>query len=183
MLRVFISYAAHDHKIAERVYQSLESAGIRAWLDDVDIAPSAEWLREVENAVKQSSHGLLLLSEAALRSPSAMGEFHQMVVDNKPIYVAVVGALSEDLLPYHLMTLPRHDLTQDFETSMAALIDTMRANHISGSRPGVSPDDRDVTITLQANLRDLDTDQFVDLVRRLADVGIKDIKVINVSAG
>lgn len=183
MLRVFISYAAHDHKIAEKVYQALEKAGIRAWLDNVEIAPSAEWLRNVENAVKESSHGLLLLSEAALRSPSAMGEFHQMVVDNKPIYVAVVGELSEDNLPYHLLSLPRHDLTADFETGMAALIETMQSNHISGSRSGLGPDDRDVTITLQANLRDLDTDQFVDLVRRLADVGIKDIKVINVSAG
>jgi hypothetical protein len=182
MLRVFISYAALDHKIAEKVYQALEQAGIRAWLDNIEITPAADWLREVEQEVKASSHGLLLLSEAALRSPSAMGEFHQMVIDQKPVYVAVVGDLRDETLPYHLLNLPLHDLTEDFETNMAALIETMKANHISGSRPGASADDRDVTITLQANLRDLDTDQFVELVRRLADVGIKDIKVINVTA-
>lgn len=183
MVNVFISHAPQDDAVANSIYEHLSEAGIRCWLDNVEVAPESDWLLEVEKAVKESSHGLFLLSPSALRSPAAMGEYHDLLMNAKPMFVALVAPLDDAELPYYLRQVPYCDLTQDFEHGLACLTRLISAGetHTEGQRAS-DAEPRDITITLQANLRDLDTDKFVDLIARLVDVGIKDIKVVNVSA-
>ena len=180
MANVFISYAATDHDTAERVYEHLTGAGVRCWLDNIEVQPEADWLQQVEQAVKSASHGLLLLSPAAVRSPMAMGEFHDLLLEDKPVYIALIAEVPANDLPFHLQNVPLFDLAHDFQGSLEEITQALLAD---GDPLATDPQQRDVTITLQANLRDLDTDKFVDLVDRLAEIGIKDIKVINVSTG
>jgi hypothetical protein len=182
MVRVFISHATHDNEEAKRIYEKLSEAGVRAWLDNVDIDPSVDWLKQVDTAVKESSHGLFLLSPAAVKSPAAMKEYKRLISDNKPLYVALIEDVSRRDLPERLQRESYFDLTEDFDKGVTQLIQVMESGG-GAVTPPVDPEQRDITITLQANLRDLDTDKFVDLIGRLVDVGIKDIKVINVSAG
>ncbi|MBZ0296278.1 MAG: toll/interleukin-1 receptor domain-containing protein, partial [Anaerolineae bacterium] len=68
MVKVFISHATRDNAVANRIYERLTEAGIRCWLDNVEIQPGADWLIQVEQAVKESSHGLFLLSPAAIKT-------------------------------------------------------------------------------------------------------------------
>jgi hypothetical protein len=182
MVRVFISHATHDNEEAQRIYEKLTEAGVRAWLDNVDIDPDADWLKQVDAAVKLSSHGLFLLSPASVKSPAAMKEYKRLMSENKPLYVALVEPVARRDLPERLQRVVYFDLTADFDSGVAQLIQVMQSGG-GVVAPPVDPEQRDITITLQANLRDLDTDKFVDLIGRLVDVGIKDIKVINVSAG
>lgn len=184
MAKVFISHATRDDNIANQIYERLTAAGIRCWLDNVEIQPQTDWLIQVEQAVKESSHGLFLLSPAAVKSPSAMGEYHDMLMQSKPLYVALVEPLGEVEIPYYLRDIPYCDLTTNFEAGITCLIHLIQADTAPDEIQQTHDYERhDITITLQANLRDLDTDKFIDLIARLVDVGIKDIKVVNVSAG
>jgi hypothetical protein len=166
--------------VAEKIYEKLIESGIRAWLDNVDINPESDWLKQVDTAVKESSHGLFLLSPAALHSPAAIKEFRRLLASGKPLYVALIADVDEDDLPYSLEEIPYFDLTENFDEGLRKLVDTMQSG--GGAPSTFQAEPRDITITLQANLRDLDTDKLVDLIARLADMGIRDIKVVNVSA-
>lgn len=186
MVKVFISHATQDDAAAKRIYEALTAAGIRCWLDNVDIKPETDWLLQVEQAVKESSHGLFVLSPAAVRSPAAMWEYHDMLLQDKPLYVVLVEPLEGiDDLPYYLRDVAYCDLTTDFDEGIACLIAVLAGGggEIGEAQRLHEAESRDITITLQANLQDLDTDKFVDLVARLVDVGIKDIKVVNVTPG
>jgi hypothetical protein len=184
MGKVFICHAMQDDAVANRIYERLTAAGIRAWLDNVEIMPEADWLVQVETAVKESSHGLFLLSPSAVRSPAAMSEYHQLLQQDKPMFVALVEPLTDAELPYYLRDVAYCDLTEDFEAGMKCLVRLVQSESAHLAPHGLSQSEgRDITITLQANLRDLDNDKFIDLIARLVDVGIKDIKVINVTAG
>jgi hypothetical protein len=180
MARVFISHATHDNPVANRIYDALTASGIRAWLDNVDIDPQTDWLKQVDSAVKESSHGLFLLSPSSLRSPAAVKEFRRLMAQGKPLYVALIADVDEDDLPHGLDDLPYFDLTDDFDAALTRLVQAMQSG--GGAPTPVESQPRDVTITLQANLRDLDTDKLVELITRLAALGIRDIKVVNVTA-
>lgn len=183
MMKVFVSHATRDNPVAERICSYLGAAGIRCWLDNFEVEPDADWLREVAVAVRESSHGLFLLSPAAVRSPSSMKEYRDMLVLAKPTYVALIEPVDPDDLPVDLQTAHTFDLVSDFEAGLETLKEAMLENEGMVSLPEPDAESRDITITLQANLTDLDTDKFVELVVRLVDVGITDIKVINVTAG
>jgi hypothetical protein len=182
-MRVFVSYATRDHPTAARICAHLSAAGIRCWLDNFEVAPEADWLQEVAAAVRESSHGLFLLSPAAVRSPSFMKEYRGMLAQAKPVYVARIEPVEPDDLPDDLRMALTYDLVTDFEAGIAALEQAIAADGGAVTVRPPAAETRDITITLQANLTDLDTDKLVDLIARLVDVGIKDIKVINVTPG
>ena len=106
-----------------------------------------------------------------------------MLALDKPTYVALIEPVDADDLPAELRTARTFDLVSDFDAGLEKLKQAMLENEGMVSLPEPDGEARDITITLQANLTDLDTDKFVDLVARLVDMGITDIKVINVTAG
>jgi hypothetical protein len=183
-MKVFVSHATRDNPVAQRICQHLTQAGIRCWLDNFEIEPTADWLRQAAAAVRASSHGLFLLSPSAIKSPAAMREYRDMLALDKPTYVAMIEAVPTEDLPYNLQTAHTYDLVTDMEAGLDELVRDMAANEgMVQTAPDGEEDRRDITITLQANLTDLDTERFVDLIARLVDVGITDIKVVNVAAG
>jgi hypothetical protein len=44
---VFISYAREDYNLAKRLYVSLSSLGINAWLDRENLLPGQNWPVEI----------------------------------------------------------------------------------------------------------------------------------------
>ena len=84
MMKLFISHATRDNPVAERICGYLSEAGIRCWLDNFEVDPDADWLKEVAQAVREASHGLFLLSPAAVKSPSSMKEYRNMLALDKP---------------------------------------------------------------------------------------------------
>ena len=181
--RVFVSHATPDNSVAEQVCSYLHKHNIRCWLDNVDIDPEADWLKQVATAVRESSHGLFLLSKTSVRSPAAMREYRDLLRLDKPVYVAMIEPVGLGDLPFDLKTAHTYDLVDNLEGGLESLVNDMQTN--AGMVTLAEPDEdrRDITITLQANLTNLDTDKFVDLIGRLVDVGITDIKVIDVTSG
>lgn len=182
-MRVFVSYATRDHPVAERICQTLGSDNIRCWLDNFEVTPEADWLKEAAAAIRESSHGLFLLSPAAVKSPSAMKEYRNMLALGKPVYVAAIEAVDPDDLPAELRAASVYNLADDFDREIGRLKQALNDNADAVPTQRQAASSSDITITLQANLTDLDTDKFIDLIARLVDVGIQDIKVVNVTTG
>jgi hypothetical protein len=61
-MRVFISYASEDRKVAKVVAESLRDAGY-------DVYPDTHWPKNVEAAVKRADAFVVLLSPEAVGSP------------------------------------------------------------------------------------------------------------------
>jgi hypothetical protein len=182
-MRVFVSYATRDHPVAERICQTLSSDNIRCWLDNFEVMPEADWLKEAATAIRESSHGLFLLSPSAVKSPSAMKEYRDMMAQGKPVYVAMIEPVDPDDLPSELRTARVYNLAEHFDSELDRLKQALNDNADALPIGRQASSGSDITITLQANLTDLDTDKFIDLIARLVDVGIQDIKVVNVTAG
>ena len=62
MSHVFISYAREDQKIAQRLYHDLELLNLNLWLDEEKLIPGQDWEREIRQAIRESSHFLILIS-------------------------------------------------------------------------------------------------------------------------
>jgi len=66
---VFISYAAEDTTLAERLYADLQARGVRCWLAPHDLTPGDVIVRGIDEAIRLHDKVVLLLSEAAVTSP------------------------------------------------------------------------------------------------------------------
>lgn len=183
MTTVFISYAAQDRETARRVYEALTGAGINAWMFDQFVKPGEDWTEKVRQALDEAAYGVFLLSPASLRSPSAKREYMHFLSQNKPMYVTIIQPVDDDDIPYPLNDLPAIELTEDFNDGMGRLIEAIRNNlpdfatsDRRAARQKTLP--RPVTVTLEVE-EDTDTQRVVDLISRLSEIGIKDIKVVN----
>lgn len=71
---VFISYSRRDKHFVERLNQALEARGKDAWVDVDDIPVSAQWLREIQDAIDASDAFLVVLSPDSLASAECARE-------------------------------------------------------------------------------------------------------------
>ena len=183
MTSVYISYAAQDREVAHRVYQALTDARINAWMFDRFIKPGEDWTEKVKQALDEATYGVFLLSPTSLRSPSAKREYLHFLSQNKLLYVAVIQTVDDDDVPYPLQNVPAIDLTGDFDGGMVRLIEAIRNNlpdfAVSDRRVSAQKAlPRAVTVTLEVE-EDTDNQKVVDLINRLSEIGIKDIKVVS----
>src|SRR6185436_17663332 len=65
---VFISYSHADKAFAHRLYQALQTSGIRAWRDEEQMRAGDDIYDEVQRAIQQYDKVLLCCSEDALTS-------------------------------------------------------------------------------------------------------------------
>ncbi len=64
--KVFISYAREDYEIAEKLYNDLKRTDIVPWLDIIDLNPGQNWKQGINQAIKESSYFLALLSSRSI---------------------------------------------------------------------------------------------------------------------
>ncbi|NWG15690.1 MAG: toll/interleukin-1 receptor domain-containing protein [Chloroflexi bacterium] len=180
MATVFISHAAQDKPIAEKVYHALKGAGISVWLDSVDAPSGQDWRDTVEQAIREASYGVFLLSPASINSPSAASEYRHFLAYNKPLVVARVREVDSDDVPSRLRDIQWVDLTEDFDRNLERLVQLFHANQPPIEEQDTQPVEQepDVTVTLEVQEK-ADTDQVMDLINRLTRIGIRDIRVKN----
>jgi hypothetical protein len=90
---VFLSYAAKDRAWAEQFAQSLQQAGVMTFFDIHDLAPGARWQDLMQDALRESSVLVVLLSANSIRSPWTFFEVGAAVAGNKRI----IPVLLEDI--------------------------------------------------------------------------------------
>jgi WD40 repeat protein len=83
--RVFFCYAREDQDFAVRLAQELKERGVPVWLDQWDIPPEADWDRTIDNALRECSRMLIVLSPASVGSSEVRGELRSALDLRKPI--------------------------------------------------------------------------------------------------
>ena len=67
-MKVFLSYAERDEKLAQSIRVELERGGFTAWDASTKLAPGDNWALEVGKALREADAMVVLLSPAALAS-------------------------------------------------------------------------------------------------------------------
>lgn len=180
MRNVYISYAAQDRDIAQRVQDTFNRAGIQGWKHDNGLKAGETWLDVISKAVSEADAGLFLLSPASASSAWAKREYQAFLTEGKPLYVARVQPVSSEDVPYPLRSIQSVDLTTDYEQNIGELVQAIRANETPETTQAENASRRsgDLTVTLEMD-EDTDTQKVVDLISRLSEIGVRDIKVVN----
>lgn len=66
-MKVFISYAREDEEAAQRLHAGLLAAGLKPWIDKIDLLPGMNWKEEIANAMELSDVIVLLMSPVSVR--------------------------------------------------------------------------------------------------------------------
>ena len=74
MTDVFISYAREDKAFVAVLNNALQQRGRETWIDWVGIAPSAEWYREILQAIEAAHTIVLVISTHSAQSKFCTSE-------------------------------------------------------------------------------------------------------------
>lgn len=83
--QLFISYARKDSAYVYSLAQQLRHIGLDIWIDQ-DIEPSKNWDNAIEQALKDCSKMLLIVSPASMRSENVQDEWSYFLEEGKPVY-------------------------------------------------------------------------------------------------
>lgn len=160
MLRVFLSYAHADHKVAEALEESLRRRSIESWRDKTSLHAGDRWPKALGEAIRQADALLLLWSEAASRSDFVELEWNIALALKKP----VLPVLSDETaLPAALSAshgIKEVDLQRVVERMDAAL-------KAAASAPVEPAKGHDAIITRLANLTQRDPRAVLESVKVL----------------
>jgi WD40 repeat protein len=96
---LFVSYARRDSERVRRICDALERQGLDCWVDWDDIPPTAEWMVEVEGAIRSAGAIIAMLSEDWIRSDVCRQEHSIALKHNKRVIPVVVRSVVANELP------------------------------------------------------------------------------------
>jgi len=73
-LKVFISHASKDFKLADEIRSRLESIGVECWIAPRDIPPGSSYGEQITNAIKECVAVVFVLTEQANASKAVANE-------------------------------------------------------------------------------------------------------------
>jgi WD40 repeat protein len=83
--RVFICYARVDQSFALPLAHQLQARGVPVWIDQVENKVSDDWDRDIDRALRECSHLLIVLSPASVDSREVRGELRTALDLGKPV--------------------------------------------------------------------------------------------------
>jgi hypothetical protein len=139
--RVFISYSRRDYYFAESLTFHLHRAGVRAWMDVLELVPGSDWECALFESIDTCAVFVLVASPAAIESPYVRSEWQRAVARGKRI--VLLGWHRRVRLPAELQCCEWLDFRGRFGTALSRLVDATGrpAGRLSpvGARPGRGP--------------------------------------------
>lgn len=114
MADLFVSHARADDERVNEINEILRVAGIETWLDHNDLEPGSRWNQVIQEAIKICECGLVILSQASLKSIDCENEYLQMKDLNKRVYVIIIDPINRDDFPWGLAGIQYIDLSENF---------------------------------------------------------------------
>ncbi|MEU8380849.1 toll/interleukin-1 receptor domain-containing protein [Streptosporangium sp. NPDC048865] len=100
---VFVSYSHNDADIVTDLVERLKGHGIEVAYDKVVVGPASIIFHEVEEAIRNSAHGLLVISPASMASGPVMNEYYVLLqrsmYDGQLLIPVLVGDVKTQDLP------------------------------------------------------------------------------------
>lgn len=81
----FVCYAREDSEFVLPLASDLKAAGVNVWLDQWDIASGADWDYEIDKALYDCRHFLIVLSPDAVNSEEVRSELRTALNERKRI--------------------------------------------------------------------------------------------------
>jgi hypothetical protein len=103
---VFISYSRSDKPLAEALEKELRDAGKLVWTDK-ELRAGEDWDLEIQNALKNASFVVIIVSAALFDSQWANYEIGSAIAAGTPVIPVLVGDVT--YLPKHLRQLQTVD--------------------------------------------------------------------------
>jgi hypothetical protein len=125
MKTAFFSYSRDDSDFVHRLAQDLKMAGLKVWLDQLDIVPGQRWDRAIEEALARSSVMLVVLSSSSVKSENVRDEVSFGLKKGK-IIIPVVYKDCE--IPFRLDRLQHVDFTRDYGRGLSDLVKALAAS-------------------------------------------------------
>jgi len=121
---IFLSYSRKDHQWVQDFVSALRKAGVRAWFDVQDLAPGDRWEDQIQDALRQSSTLVVILTPDSVSSPWTFFELGAAVADRKRIIPVVLGTtdLRAIPLPLHRFQFLREDSPTEAGRRVAEVI-------------------------------------------------------------
>ena len=124
MTDVFISYSRMDSPFVQRLHAELTRRERDAWVDWEDIAPTAEWMKEVQSAIDAAEAFVFVISPDSVASKVCAIEVEHAFANNKRMVPVVYrdvdsSAMPERLAAYNWIFLRE---TDDFGSGVDTLL-------------------------------------------------------------
>jgi hypothetical protein len=120
----FICYAREDAKFVLALASDLKAAGVNVWLDQWDIPSGADWDFEIDKALYDCRHFLIVLSPEAVNSEEVRSELRTALNGRKRIVPVLYKACR---IPRRLTLIQYTDFTPAGGDRSAALKQIVRA--------------------------------------------------------
>ena len=109
---LFLSYRSIDSDFALRFAADLKNAGIRLWMDKLDIKPGDNWGNSIKTALNQCSGLIALLSPDYFTSRYCPNELSRAYSTGRKIFPVIIRDISRTDMPIELELIQRFDFTQ-----------------------------------------------------------------------
>jgi TIR domain len=96
---VFLSYSFKDKTWVSEFASALRAGGIKAWFDVADLAPGEHWQEKIQEALRESSTLVIILSPNSVDSPWTFFELGAAVADNKRIIPVLLEGIDLARVP------------------------------------------------------------------------------------
>lgn len=122
MSKVFVSYAREDGGIVYPLVMRLKRHEIPIWIDEHNIAAGMHWDLAIEEALKEDSHVLVVLSKASVQSQYVRAEIDIALDGKKKIVPILINACTR---PIQIRRIPYIDFTKDEAEAFNKLLQTL----------------------------------------------------------
>ncbi|MEJ7860907.1 MAG: toll/interleukin-1 receptor domain-containing protein [Pyrinomonadaceae bacterium] len=138
MSNVFISHSWHDKPLARKLAKTLESFGIRVWLDEAEIKLGDSLLEKISQGIDEMEYVIALLSEKSIASNWVKTELRiAMSQEIKGKRVKVLPIIAQPCsLPNYLEEKFNVDMSsaKAFRQSLPILLDRLNVDPVVASR-------------------------------------------------
>ena len=120
-MKVFLSHAHSDERLAERVSRILEDAGLQVWDATREIMPGDNWAATLGDALQESQAMVVLVTPDAMRSKWVRWEIEYALGQTRfrerlvPVFVGDPDDLEKEDVPWILRRLKVINLTDGNE--------------------------------------------------------------------
>jgi hypothetical protein len=115
----FFSYARSDSDFVLKLAKDLRQAGADVWLDQLDIKSGSRWDLTIENALKDSTKMLVILSPDSVLSNNVMDEVSFALEEGKTVIPVLFKSCD---IPFRLRRLQFADFTKDYNEALESLL-------------------------------------------------------------
>lgn len=119
MALVFVSYSRQDEAFVSKLIGSLEAQGVPIWRDTKGIDLGDRWDTTIEAALNAATHILLVLSQAAVTSPTVRDEINWALDEDKKVIPILVTPCTR---PLRIRSIQYVDFTENQERAFEELL-------------------------------------------------------------